>query len=160
MSNNKKIGRPKAIESPEFLFELFKAYRIETKSNPFKIKDWIGKDVYEIYREKEKPLTMEGFKAYCFEKGIISYLGDYFCNKEGRYTEFADICRAIKNIIRQDQIEGGMANIYNSSITQRLNGLTDKQQIESRIEKPLFSDIDYTKLSTETLKDILDNINE
>jgi len=155
MSNNKKIGRPKAIESPEVLFELFKAYRIETKSNPFKIKDWIGKDIKEVFREKEKPLTMEGFKAYCFEKGIISYLGDYFCNKDDRYKEFADICRAIKNIIRQDQIEGGMANIYNSSITQRLNGLAEKQEIETKIEQPLFPDIDYSKFSDDTLKELL-----
>ncbi|MGV0966385.1 hypothetical protein [Empedobacter falsenii] len=50
-----------------------------------------------------------------------------------------------------------MANIYNSSITQRLNGLVDKQEIETKIEQPLFTDIDYSKLSTETLNDILSN---
>ena len=100
---------------------------------------------------------MEGFENYCFEKKIINDLGDYFSNKDERYNEFATICSRIRKHIRQDQIEGGMANIYNSSITQRLNGLVDKQEIETKIEQPLFTDIDYSKLSTETLNDILSN---
>ena len=41
--------------------------------------------------------------------------------------------------IRQDQIEGGMSGIYNPSITQRLNGLTDKSEVMVK-EQPLFED--------------------
>ena len=154
----KKVGRPRNIETPELMYQLFKEYIVETKSNPFKIKDWVGKDAKEIKREKEKPLTLEGFENYCFDKGIINDLGDYFSNKNERYSEFATICSRIRKIIRQDQIEGGMANIYNSSITQRLNGLADKQEIETKIEQPLFPDIDYSNLSLETLKDLKNNI--
>jgi hypothetical protein len=55
-------------------------------------------------------------------------VSDYFENKKDRYSEFIPICRALKKIIRQDQIEGGMAGIYNPSITQRLNGLTEKTE--------------------------------
>jgi hypothetical protein len=33
--------------------------------------------------------------------------------------------------IRNDQIEGGSVGQYNASITQRLNGLTDKQEIKT-----------------------------
>jgi hypothetical protein len=48
------------------------------------------------------------------------------------------ICTHIKEIVRQDQIEGGMVGQYNPSITQRLNGL--KEQVEqTNIEQPLFS---------------------
>lgn len=151
----KKIGRPKAIESPEVLYNIFKDYREQTKSNPFMIKDWVGKDAYVVYREKEKPLTMEGFSVYCFENQIINYLGDYFCNKDNRYSEFTDVCRAIKEIIKRDQIEGGMANIYNPSITQRLNGLTEKKEIKAEVQQEIKSNIDYSKLSTETLNDLL-----
>ena len=154
----KKVGRPRNIETPELMYQLFKEYIVETKSNPFKIKDWVGKDANEIKREKEKPLTLEGFENYCFDKGIINDLGDYFSNKDERYSEFATICSRIRKIIRQDQIEGGMANIYNSSITQRLNGLADKQEIETKIEQPLFPEIDYSNLSLETLKDLKNNI--
>ncbi len=69
---------------------------------------------------------MEGFENYCEDQGVINDLSDYFSNKEDRYSKYAAICRRIKRTIRQDQIEGGMAGIYNASITQRLNGLTEK----------------------------------
>ena len=154
----KKVGRPRNIETPELMYQLFKEYIVETKSNPFKIKDWVGKDAKEIKREKEKPLTLEGFENYCFDKGIINDLGDYFSNKNERYSEFATICSRIRKIIRQDQREGGMANIYNSSITQRLNGLVDKQEIDTKIEQPLFPKIDYSKLSDDTLNELFESI--
>ena len=125
-------GRPKNIESPELLWQLFKEYEEKTKSEPIKVQDYVGKDGTEVQRERERPLTMEGFEDYLFEKEVINDLGDYLSNKEGRYTEFAAICRAIRRKCRKDQIEGGMAGIYNPSITQRLNGLVDKSAAEDK----------------------------
>jgi hypothetical protein len=55
-----------------------------------------------------------------------STVTDYFANKDGRYSEYATICSRIEEAIRRDQIEGGMVGQYNASITQRLNGLTEK----------------------------------
>jgi hypothetical protein len=65
----------------------------------------------------------------------------YFSNKEGYYDNFGDICARIKEEIREQQIVGGMLGFYNPSITQRLNGLTDKSQVE-HVEQPLFPDED------------------
>lgn len=124
----KKVGRPKNIESPEVMWDLFNQYRKETKSQPFIVKDWVGGMGKQVYREKEKPLTLEGFNVWCFERGIVTWVHDYFGNKNGCYPEFAQVCALIKELVRQDQIAGGMAGIYNSSITQRLNGLTEKIQ--------------------------------
>jgi hypothetical protein len=73
---------------------------------------------------------MEGFLNYLDENGIITDATDYFENKEDRYTDYIRICRRIRRTIRQDQIEGGMAGIYNPSITQRLNNLVEKQATE------------------------------
>ena len=39
-------------------------------------------------------------------------------------------CSHIKELIRLDQISGGMAGIYNPSITQRLNGLKEETHTE------------------------------
>lgn len=136
----KPLGRPKNIDTPELMMQHFSDYVKETKANPFKVKDWVGKDAYEVKREKERPLTMEGFENYCYLNGIINDLGDYFSNKDNRYNDFTTICSRIRLIIRQDQIEGGMANIYNPSITQRLNGLADKQEVTQKTEQPLFGD--------------------
>jgi len=123
-------GRPKAIESPEKLKEYFLKYEKETKANPFIVRDWVGKDAMPVDRKKERPLTMEGFECWLSDNGIIEDLKDYMSNRDSKYTEFSPICTYVKRMIRKDQIEGGMAQIYNPSITQRLNGLTEKQSIE------------------------------
>ena len=74
------------------------------------------------------PYTLEGFKSFC----LINYgdITEYFLNREGYYAEFTTICRIIKQEIREDQIIGGLLGFYNPSITQRLNGLTEKIQQE------------------------------
>lgn len=118
-------GRPKNIESPEKLKEYFLLYQEETKKNPFIVKDWVGKDATDVYREKERPLTIDGFECWLSENGIIEDLGDYLKNKDNRYEDFAPICSYIKKKTRKDQIEGGMAGIYNPSITQRLNNINE-----------------------------------
>lgn len=89
----------------------------------------------------ERPLTLEGFENWCADQEIIEDLGDYFQNKDDRYSEYATICSRIRRVIRQDQIEGGMAGIYNPSITQRLNGLSENiNNTNTNIEQPLFPD--------------------
>jgi hypothetical protein len=133
------MHRKKHIETPEKMMELFLAYKKKVKSNPFVVTDWVGGMAKEVNRHKEKPLTLEGFSTYCFEMGIIHRVHDYFGNKNDAYNNFSDICHAIKEIIRQDQIEGGMAGIYNPSITQRLNNLVDKQETNINIP-PMFKD--------------------
>lgn len=122
------MAKHKYIESPEILWQHFEAYKKNIKSRPFKVKDWVGKDGIQIDREKERPLTIEGFEMYCFENNIIADLGHYFANTDNKYSEFCTICLRIRQAIRQDQIEGGMAGMYNPSITQRLNSLTEKSE--------------------------------
>lgn len=53
----------------------------------------------------------------------------YFDNQDKLYDQYITICTHIKEEIDQDQIEGGMAGIYNPSITQRLNNLTERTDI-------------------------------
>lgn len=134
------MGKNKYIETPDLLWELFTEYKTITKANPRLKHVFVGKDGNSNYEELERPLTMEGFEGYVFEKGVINDLGDYFKNKDGRYSDYAPICSRIKQKIRQDQIEGGMVGQYNASITQRLNGLIDKQEHKTIQEQPLFPD--------------------
>jgi hypothetical protein len=129
------MGKPKYIESPEKLKEYFLTYQKETKSKPFIVKDWVGKDANQVYREKERPLTIEGFECWLSDNDIIEDLGDYLKNKDNRYTNYAPICSYIKKQTRKDQIEGGMSGMYNPSITQRLNGLVEKTQTDVNVTK-------------------------
>lgn len=135
------MAKHKYIDSAEKMWQLFCEYREDLRNNPIKENDFIGgRDIHEVNRKKQRPLTLEGFENYVAEiDGMPMDLGDYFSNKNDKYVEFSTICSRIRRVIRQDQIEGGMAGIYNPSITQRLNGLTDKSQIE-HIEQPLFPD--------------------
>jgi hypothetical protein len=129
------MGKRKYIETPEKLLEYFEDYKKETKNNPIQVQDYVGKDAEMVYRTKERPLTIDGFEVWLFKKGIISDLSQYFANTEQRYTDYQTICSHIKKEVRSDQIEGGMAGIYNPSITQRLNNLVEKVQNDVTVTK-------------------------
>lgn len=134
-----KRGVPKKIETPEKMLDLFIKYVQHVKSNPIKVMDFVGKDGKKVYREKERPLSMVGFELFCVEHSDINYpdLTNYFENRGKGYDDFVPIVTRIRAAIRDDQISGGMAGIYNSSLTARLNGLTEKIQ-QTNIEQPFF----------------------
>jgi len=123
------MGRYKLIESPDKMWELFVAYKESAKSKPILVQDFVGKDGIEVRRQRERPLTMEGFECFVMDNTDITYpnLIAYF-KGEDSYSDFLSICSRIRREIRQDQISGGMAGIYNPSITQRLNNLTESTQ--------------------------------
>jgi hypothetical protein len=133
------MGKNKYIETPEKMWELFELYKTETKSKPILKHVFVGKDGISDNEKREKPLTLEGFECWCYDKGIIGDLSHYFANTGNNYSDYLTICSRIRKAIRTDQIEGGMAGIYNPSITQRLNGLTDKSEMVVK-EQPLFGD--------------------
>lgn len=124
------MGKPKYIETPDKMWELFLAYKKEVKSNPVIIKDWVGKDADEVYREREKPLTMVGFECFVLDHTEITYpdLTHYFENKDNRYSDFVPISSRIKSEIKNDQVTGGMTMIYSQNLTARLNNLVEKTE--------------------------------
>lgn len=131
------MAKKKYIESPEKLWELFRDYVKDVKSKPILQHDFIGgKDLHEVRREKERPLTMDSFETYVMNlEGVKSKgIDQYFANQEGNYDAYLGICSRIRKEIKADQIEGGMAGIYNPSITQRLNGLVDKTESKSEVD--------------------------
>lgn len=131
-------GRPRLFKTPEALWDAFVLYKEWAKSNPILVHDYVGKDGTEVYRQRERPLIIEGFQNWLVEEGYIGYpdLTKYF---DGTHKEFVHVSAHIRNAIRQEQIAGGMAGIYNPSLTARINGLTDKQEVKFS-EQPLFGD--------------------
>jgi hypothetical protein len=85
----------------------------------------------------EVPLSLEGFEVYIYQKKGF-FIEQYFKNIDNAYEQFLPICSYIKREIRTDQINGGMVGQYNASITQRLNGLTEKTETTVTMEMPLF----------------------
>jgi len=120
------VGRPRNIETPEIFWKLFQEYVIDLKekeSEWLKIQ-YVGKEGDKKEDPLKLPLTIEGFKRYCWDSGI-GCVEQYFKNQDEAYTEFLPICSRVKNSIRENQILGGMLNVFNPSITQRLNNLNE-----------------------------------
>lgn len=137
----KGSGNTRNIETPDKMLELFNDYREWAKANPIQKMDFVGKDGRQVFYELKRPLTFDGFEVYVIDRGIIkSSLQHYSLNTNGAYKEFADVMDYIRKVIRDDQISGGMAGIYNPNITQRLNGLAEK--VENKHE---VSEIKITK---------------
>jgi hypothetical protein len=117
------------------LQKAWEEYKIDLKE---KSKEWlkiqyVGKDGDKKEDAFKLPLTLEGFKRYCWDKyGTVE---QYFTNQDKCYDEFIGICSRIKNEIRENQIIGGMLGLFNPSITQRLNGL--KEQTETELKGSL-----------------------
>lgn len=116
------------------MWEAFADYCVQAKAQPVRVEDYVGVKADRVLRERENPLTFEGFQVYCYEQGIGKSIDQYFTNSNGRYDKFLEVCTRIKTTIRADQIRGGMTGIYNTSITQRLNGLADNQNNKVFIE--------------------------
>ena len=126
------MGKHKYIETPERLLAYWDEYVLWVKANPIKVQDYVGKDGEMVYRDKERPLTQQRFESWMYRTYGI-WVHQYFKNQDNLYTEYMPICSHIKNERQSDQIEGGMAGIYNPSITQRLNGLVEKKEVDATI---------------------------
>lgn len=137
------MAKHKYIATPEKMWELFLAYKNKVKSTPIQkseqrkgtvvIPKGFDGDLPDALIDLpiEKPLTIEGFENYVEDEGVITDLGKYFSNDKNAYDEFRTICKRIKRVIREDQITGGMAGIFNPSITQRLNGLVEQSKSDN-----------------------------
>ena len=117
------MSKKKYIETPEKLYQLFEEYKAQR--TPREIQKATATGVKSEWHMP--PLTMSGFRVYCRKNGAS--VEHYFANTDKAYNEYRTICSLIEDEIRTDQIEGGMVGQYNPSITQRLNGLTEKTDV-------------------------------
>lgn len=125
------MGKPKYIESPEALYQLFNDYIESVKSRVRRIPKATNKGV--VYEEHTPPLTIDGFKTFCNREG--SDINRYFYNVGGAFSDYVSIVTRIKEEIRQDQIEGALIGQYNNNIVARLNGLTEKTDVTTGGDK-------------------------
>ena len=127
------MGRNLKIETPEIMYKIFCDYKKWAKDNPILVHDFVGKDGDQKKKKKERPLTFEGFEVWCWDNSIAEGVEQYFSNRDNRYEKFVGVCSRIRREIRNDQIVGGMVGTYNTSITQRLNGLVEKSEVKSEV---------------------------
>lgn len=122
------------FKSPNELEHAWNLYKedLQVQANEWIKIQYVGKDGEQKKDPYKLPYTMDGFEVFCYKNfGTVDH---YFTNKEGYYSEFGTICSHIKKEIRSNQITGGMLGVFNPSITQRLNNLSEKN--EDVTEKP------------------------
>lgn len=120
------------FKKPEEMLKAWEGYKknLVAESKKWKKIQYVGKDGIRKTDYPKLPLTLEGFKRWCREQKTLGEIEHYFSNTEGYYDDFCGICSRIREEIREDQITGGLLGFYNPSITQRLNGLTEKVKTE------------------------------
>lgn len=132
MPKNGNIHPTRIFKTPEDLEKAFNEYKADLKKQS---KEWlnvqyVGKDGIRKTEPQKVPMTLEGFKRYCREN--YGDIHNYFENSDGYYEDFKGICSHAREEIRENQIIGGLLGFYNPSITQRLNGLTDKKELDHK----------------------------
>ncbi len=136
----KKPHPTRIFKTPEELLKVWNEYKedIEEQESKWQKVQYVGKDGERVSDPVKIPYTLEGLKRYCWDKEIGT-IQHYFDNTDSMYDDFCVICSRIKNEIREHQIVGGMNGFFNASITQRLNGLADKKELDVKGEPRIFN---------------------
>lgn len=126
-------------QNEEDVIKVWNDYKedLKNKESEWLKVQYVGKDGERVEDPIKLPLTFEGFKRFCWDNNI-GCIEQYFVNKDNLYNDFVSICSRIKTEIRENQIIGGMIGAFNPSITQRLNGLADKTELDLKSEPRIF----------------------
>jgi hypothetical protein len=140
MEKQKKPHPTRIFKTPEELLKVWNEYKedVEEQECKWQKVQYVGKDGERVSDPVKIPYTLEGLKRYCWDKEI-GCIEQYFTNQDDCYHDFIGICSRIKNEIREHQIIGGMNGFFNASITQRLNGLADKKELDVKGEPRIFN---------------------
>lgn len=122
-----KDGRELEYKTPEdFAKEAYKYFEWCYK-NP-----WIKKDFIKSGDSAGSIVDIPTSRPYTIE-GLCNYMGisvKTFYNYEER-KDYLQVVTHVREIIRQNQIEGACVGAYNSNIVARILGLSNKQEIET-----------------------------
>jgi acetylglutamate kinase len=124
------MAKPRYIQTPEKLYELFEQYTEDTKRRVRTIPKATNKGV--LYEEHVPPLTIDGFKTYANKQGTD--INRYWYNVDSTLNEYVSIVTRIKEEIRNDQVEGALVGQYQQNIVARLNNLTEKTDVTTNGE--------------------------
>ncbi|MCP4141294.1 MAG: DNA packaging protein [Chloroflexi bacterium] len=122
-------GRKRLFETPELLWEAACEYFQWCDEHP-----WIAskkKKKGDDYEETEetptaRPYTITGLLFYV--DASASYWKEA---KKNSSTDFLLVMENIEKIIQTQQFEGAMVGAYSNNLVARLNGLSDKQEVNS-----------------------------
>jgi len=136
------VGQPRAIESPEKLWDLFLAYVQKQSENPWLKVDYVGQKADKVIVPLARPITMEGFECYLWDEGIAHGIDQYAANRDGRYPEYVSIIKLIRQNCFKQNFEGAAVGAFNANLIARKLGIRD--QVDSSIEVRDISDMKFS----------------
>ena len=124
-----KVGRPRNMNNPKELMDLWEQYKAKIDSNPDTIEQATAKgDIVEL--KVRKPYLKQGFKSFAYKLKGYS-IKDYLDNK---YEEYSDVVTCIRDEWEDDQISGTLTGRYKApNLVARLNGITENVKNEQNI---------------------------
>lgn len=131
------VGRPPKFETAGDLFDKLIEYCEYCDANPMKVdvrsrmkRSNSRGDSSELGNVTVKrPYTLDGF---CLFAGILMPWATFKNNAKRRkdWADFEIVINACEQVIRDQQITGAMIGVYSERLTARLNGITDKQELD------------------------------
>lgn len=120
-------GRPRNLQSPEQLMDLWNEYKAHVHSTPDS-EEVITVKGDVVTRTMQRPLTRQGFIAFVFRNHGIS-IKDYVDNK---YDNYSEVVTCIRHEWEEDQYSGTITGKYKAqTLVARMNGLSDKQEVKT-----------------------------
>ena len=121
--------KPKKYETPEELWAKAIEYFEWVDKNPYLQKDYVGKDGFEVEREKPTPYTR---KELCIFLNITEQTFINYRSNKDPWKDLFEVCTHIEQIIDNQKFKGAAIGLFNHSIIARDLGLADK--VDSRTD--------------------------
>lgn len=151
-STRSSAGAKRKFETAEDLQQAVDEYIDWVEVNPVITRKVApGKGVVEI--PLNRPPTIQGFCAH-FRMGLSTWHAWADANHPRYRPDLVEVIEEAETLFTADHIDGGMVGDYNSNLTARITGLTDKSETDhtTKGEKlPAATTLDLSNVPTEAL---------
>ena len=118
------VGRPRNLDHPDQLLELWDAYKAWVDSRP-DTEEVVTQKGDVVEKKTKRPYLRQGFIAFVYRKKKFS-ISDYLSDN---YEEFSEVVETIRQEWEEDQVTGTMTGKYKAqTLVARLNGYTEKTE--------------------------------
>lgn len=117
------MSKPKYIETPEKLWELFESYVNSLETITIEVPHV---KLGTVKMDVKAPMTMEGFKTYGHTQGVT--IDHYIKDSEGSYGDYRPIVTRIKERIFDHNFNRAAVGVYKENLIARQLGMTEKTE--------------------------------
>ena len=115
-----KHGRDKIVTDFNAFLEACYEYFDSVDERPWKKKDWVGKDAFEVERESITPYTKSGLLVFL---GVAKW--ETIDQLKSDSPDFLEAVTYVENVIHTQKLEGAYTGHFSATIASRDLGLTD-----------------------------------